>query len=97
MSLNQLFLDYRDRGLTVEAASVDEDIHLVREFLLKVPLAFPILLDRAGKLAKEEFRVSVFPTSFLVDRSRVVRAVWVGERDWSDGPFRAAIERVLAS
>lgn len=96
-SLNQLFLDFRGRGLAVEAASIDEDVHLVREFLLKVPLAFPILLDQGGHLAKERFRVSVFPTSFLVDRSRVVRAVWVGERDWSDGPVRAAIERVLAS
>lgn len=96
MSLNQLFLDYQGRGLAVAAASIDDDVHLVREFLLQVPLAFPIYLDRGGKLAKGVFRVSVFPTTFLVDRGRVVRSVWVGERDWGGLDIRRSIDRVLA-
>ncbi len=91
-SLNRLFNDFQPRGLAVFAVSVDEDIHLVREFLLRLPLSFPILLDRGGKLAKEDYGVIGYPTTFLVARNSVVKEIWFGERNWDASAERDACD-----
>lgn len=95
--MNRLYLAYHDRGLGVLAVSVDEDIHLVREFLVKSPLAFPILLDEGGVQAKKAFRVTEFPTTFLVDRSRHIRDVWRGGRDWDTPEVHRIAAAMLAT
>lgn len=94
-SLNRLYRDYRAKALNVVAISVDEDVHLVREYLLQMNLAFPVALDPAARRAGEDFDVRVFPTSFLVDAGRVVREVWQGERDWDLPSIRAACDALI--
>lgn len=91
-SLNRLFNDFRLRGLAVFAISIDDDIHLVREFLLQLPLSFPILLDPGGKRATRDFGVIGYPTTFLVARNAVVREIWVGERNWDASEVRVACD-----
>jgi peroxiredoxin len=91
-SLNRLYQEHLARGLKVFAVSVDEDVHLVREFLIKVHQDFPILLDPGARVAKQVFAVSSFPTTLLVDRGNRIRDVWVGERDWDAVPIRDAIK-----
>jgi thiol-disulfide isomerase/thioredoxin len=91
-SLNRLFNDFRPQGLGVFAVSVDEDIHLVREFLLQLPLTFPILLDPGGKRALRDYRIIGYPTTFLVGRNALVKDVWFGERDWDASAVRLACE-----
>jgi len=95
-SLNRLFNDFRPKGLGVFAVSVDEDIHLVREFLLQAPMSFPILLDPGGKLATKEYGLIVYPTTFLVARNAVVKDVWFGERDWDASDVRRACEALYS-
>jgi peroxiredoxin len=91
-SLNRLFNDFRPKGLGVFAISVDEDIHLVREFILQLPLSFPILLDPEGKRARRDYGIIGFPTTFLVARNAMVKDVWVGERNWDASAVRVACE-----
>lgn len=91
-SLNRLFNDFRPRGLGVFAISVDEDIHLVREFLLQLPLSFPILLDPGGGRARNDYGIIGYPTTFLVARNAVVKEVWVGERNWDASAVRVACD-----
>lgn len=94
-SLNRLYGRFSARGLGVFGVSVDEDLHLVREYLLKEPLDFSILLDPGAKVATGKFGVAGFPTTFLVDRQGLVRATWVGERDWDAPPIQAAAAELL--
>lgn len=94
-SLNRLYGHFSVRGLRVFGVSVDEDLHLVREYLLKETLDFSILLDPGAKAAKEKFGVAGFPTTFLVDRESLVRESWVGERDWDAPPIKAAIAALI--
>ncbi|MBS1142910.1 MAG: alkyl hydroperoxide reductase/Thiol specific antioxidant/Mal allergen [Proteobacteria bacterium] len=94
-SLNRLYRDYQAKGLTVVAISVDEDVHLVREYLLQLNLAFPIALDPAAKRASEDFGVLVYPTSLLVDGRGIVREVWQGERDWDSPSVRTACDALF--
>ncbi len=94
-SLNRLHRDYAARGLGIFAVSVDEDIHMVREYVRRSPLDFPVLLDSGGKLAVR-LGVPAYPTTLLVDRAARVSSVWVGERDWDAADVRATIDRTLA-
>jgi peroxiredoxin len=96
-SLNRLCKDYAGRGLGVFAVSVDEDAHLVREFIRQARLDFLILLDPGGKVTEPGFGVSAFPTSFLVDRQARVGGVWVGERNWDAADIRTTLEQLILS
>ena len=94
-SLNRLYRDWRARGLKVVAVSVDNDLHLIREYLVGTPLDFPVLLDPGGEISQRSFQVRAFPTSWLVDRNSMVRDVWIGERDWDDAKNRGMVEALL--
>lgn len=94
-SLNRLFNDFRPKGLGVFAISVDEDIHLVREYLLQFPLSFPILLDPGGKQARKGYGINGYPTTLLVARNAVVKEVWVGERNWDAAAMRVACDALI--
>ena len=94
-SLNRLYRDFRARGLKVVAVSVDSDLHLIREYLVGMPLDFPVLLDPGGEISQRLFQVRVFPTSWLVDRNSTVLDVWIGERDWDEAKNRVAVEALL--
>ena len=94
-SLNRLYGRFSARGLGVFGVSVDADLHLVREYLLKEPLDFPILLDPGAKAATDKFGIGGIPTTLLVDRQGLVRESWVGERDWDAPPVQAAVATLL--
>lgn len=96
-SLNRLHRDFAGRGLRVLGVAVDEDLNLVREYQRSQALDFPILLDPGAHLAKSEFAVPGFPTSWLVDRDGRCREIWVGERDWDVPGNRAAIAALLGA
>ena len=94
-SLNRLYGRFSARGLAVFGVSVDEDLHLVREYLLKEPLDFSILLDPGAKAATGKFGIGGFPTTLLVDRQGLVRESWVGERDWDALPVQSAVATLI--
>jgi cytochrome c biogenesis protein CcmG, thiol:disulfide interchange protein DsbE len=59
------------QGLTIAAISIDADDDPVREYF-ETPPPFLVLRDPDGSIA-ERLGVSVMPTSFLIDRSGVIR------------------------
>lgn len=96
-SLNRLHRDFAGRGLAVVGIAVDEDLNLVREYRRSQALEFAILLDPGARLARSEFAVAAFPTTWLVDRDGRCREVWVGERDWDAPGNRAAVAALLGA
>ena len=96
-SLNRLYGEYQHRGLTVFAISVDDDPHLVREFVRQIPLDFPILLDPGGRVTATMFGVAAFPTTFLITNQALVDEIWIGERNWEAADIRASIDRQFKS
>jgi thiol-disulfide isomerase/thioredoxin len=93
-SLNRLHRDFASRGLGIYAVSVDEDTHLVREYVRQSPLEFAVLLDSGGKLASR-IGIAAYPTTLLLDRSARVSSIWVGERNWDAAEIRATIDRAV--
>lgn len=55
----------------VNATTYDKE-RQAREFVEEFELSFPILMDRDGK-ATELYKVTTFPTSFIIDSNGIVR------------------------
>jgi peroxiredoxin len=81
-ALQQLHARLRDGSVTVVGVDVGEVDSRVRRFFAEQPVSFPILLDRDRAVSKT-WRVSVLPTTFLLDRNFVPRFVAEGDVDWS--------------
>lgn len=88
--LEQTRRQHADRGLQVLGISIDEDPNPVREFRLRIPVEFPLLLDTDRQLTNA-LGVFSFPTTFLVSRQGLVTEVLVGPRPWPDYPGIAAL------
>lgn len=93
--LERLHRRFAAAGLLVQGVSADTDANLVREYLLREGVGFPILMDPAGKRAREALGIGLFPTTLLVRRDGVVAEVAVGERDWDAGPAHEAVRALL--
>ena len=94
-ALARLYRDFAGRGLSVLGVSVDSDVYLVQEYLLKARISLPVLLDKGGETAGRRFLVRAYPTSYLVERSGLIAEVWIGEKDWDSDDMRQRIARVL--
>jgi peroxiredoxin len=100
-TMEQAYRDYRAKGLEVLAVSIDAGDEKsvagrVRRFVAELRLTFPALLDVKGEVVRA-YRLRGLPTTFLIDRTGVVRAVEIGFRDWTDAESRRKIEALLTS
>lgn len=95
--LDRLHARWRRDGFSVVGISVDEDVYLVREYLLHYPVQFPIFHDPGGTIAQRRLRIQVFPTSVAISASGLVREVYIGERDWSDPRVQGELEARLGA
>ena len=64
--------------MTISVAEVDIR---VRNFVEKIPVRFPILLDRDRSVAKS-WNVSALPTTFILDRNLTPRLFVERDYDW---------------
>ncbi|MEQ1814660.1 MAG: TlpA disulfide reductase family protein [Candidatus Nitrotoga sp.] len=91
-SLQKLGTFFKSEDLQIIGINVDKDINLMREFLRRNQLNFPVVLDPAN----ETLRVPTLPSTFLLRRDHTIAQVFVGDRDWSDHGVIGEIERLLA-
>lgn len=84
--LERLHREFGAGGFEVVAINVDENVVEARRFLRRHPVGFPVLSDASGEIAAQ-YDVQDLPSSYLIDRSGVVRAVHRGFRR-SDGRRR---------
>lgn len=71
-----------------------EPLSRIEKFAAAVPLAFPLLRDRDGAVAKA-WRAKILPASFLVGRDGRIRYFVYGELDWSSEAVRAKVGELL--
>lgn len=76
--LDRLAREHAAEGLVVYGISFDDGRPPLEDFLEAVPVSFPILWDRGGEVLGERLDVRRLPTTWVVDRSGVVRSVHVG-------------------
>jgi peroxiredoxin len=68
---------FRQRGLTVAAVTVDNELENIRSFLKKYDVKLQVLWDKRKKVAKA-YAVEKMPSSYLIDRNGVVRFIHRG-------------------
>lgn|GEM_PF-1435067 len=99
--VQKVYDDYRARGVelysvdTVEGSAADRE-SMVREFLLKNRLTFPVVLDDDS--ASVAFSVESLPTMVVLDRSG--RVLWrhIGELDASEErSLRGVLDKALSA
>ena len=94
-AMERLYSRHRERGFVLLAISVDSDAALVKPFLDKHKLTFPVGLDAKMDLANA-YGVRALPASFLIDRHGYLAALALGPRAWDDRAAHALIEGMLA-
>jgi peroxiredoxin len=92
--LNKLFHKLKDRGFTVLGVSIDRSKKPVQKFLDKIPLDFPILLDSDIDVSRK-YKVTRYPTTFIIDREGILREKFFGGKDWMDPEIIKLIEGYL--
>ncbi len=78
----------------VLAVNIGEPRGRIERFLEKMPLGFPVLLDRDSSAAKA-WKARVVPATFLVGPDGRIRYVHYGELDWSSEPVRKRVAELL--
>ncbi|MBF0278533.1 MAG: TlpA family protein disulfide reductase [SAR324 cluster bacterium] len=83
------------KGLVILAVAMGENKQKVKKFLKKHNLHFPILADPEMTIS-ELYGVKNLPTTFLIDRNKVIIGRALGPRQWSNPDlvefFRKRIE-----
>jgi peroxiredoxin len=90
--LERLYNQHRANRFTIVGVSQDSGASNVQQFLRRIPVSFPIVLDASHAVAGR-YSPPRMPTSFIVDRRGIVRHVHAGFRS-SDAP---AMEQEIAA
>ena len=80
----------KPRGLEVVAINAGQDRKTIVEFMQKLGVSYPALLDENSAIAKR-YGVVGLPTTYFVDAKGIVRAKLIGEADVASFE-RAALE-----
>ncbi len=93
-SLGRLKKKMAGRGVEVLSVDVGEPVETVRAFLKRIPAAFPVLLDGAGKTVSP-WQIQAFPTTYLIDRQGLIRYAYFGGLEWDAPEVVQVIESLL--
>jgi peroxiredoxin len=77
------YQQYRAQGLEIIAVSIaDDPPNQVLNFVQKNALPFPVVHDSDGKISQAFDKVSLTPTSFIINREGQVIAKTIGKLDF---------------
>jgi len=75
--IEQLYRAFQDSGFEVIGVDIEEKPEAVRAFRDEHGLTFPLVIDPRGSV-NPAYHLRGLPTSWLIDRQGILRAVWVG-------------------
>jgi len=93
-SLNRLRKSLEGRPVAMLAVNVAEGEARINDFMARIPVDFPVLLDRDSQAARA-WKVRVLPTTVIIGTDGRVRYTYVGGRDWNDESVRTTIGSLM--
>jgi peroxiredoxin len=92
--LDRLYKMFGDKGFIVVGIAEDASTEMITNFLIKVPVAFPIIIDRSHDAA-EAYRLSNLPTGYLIARDGVIERRYRGSGKEMISRYEKDIEDLL--
>ena len=93
-SLHRLKQSLGADAFDVVTVNVGESRERVGSFLERVSVELPLLLDSDSRAARD-WRVYVYPSSYLVDRSGQIRYAYLGALKWDSAENITIIRKLL--
>jgi cytochrome c biogenesis protein CcmG/thiol:disulfide interchange protein DsbE len=75
--IDRVYQEMKKKGFTVLAVNVKQSGAVVKAYVEKLNLSFPVALDQEVKIAKQ-YDVKGLPMNFLVNREGIVRELLIG-------------------
>lgn len=94
-SMQKVYDRFKDRGFEMLTISVDKEQELIQPFMEKYNLTFPVLLDPEEKIAKQVYKTTGVPETFIVSKNGVIVHKAIGPRDWATEDAMAAFEQLV--
>lgn len=93
-SLHRLRERIDDPAFAIVTVNVGEDRKRIGEFLSRVPIDLPLLLDSDSQAARD-WKVYVYPSSYLLDHRGRIRYAYLGALEWDSTDNIAIIRDLL--
>ena len=93
-SIGKLRDSLAGRPFVVLAVNLAESEARIRGFIERVPMNFPVLLDRDSAVAKA-WQARILPASYLIGPDGRIRYSVLGEINWADERARRAVAGLL--
>jgi peroxiredoxin len=94
-SLNNLYHEFKDKGLNILGISVDISEKPVRSFISEKRIIFPVLMDKDKEVYFDRYAALGLPVTFLIDRKGMIVERIIGEKDWGSPEMRGKILKLL--
>jgi peroxiredoxin len=95
-SVNQLYGEYRSKGLEVLLVNFRESPAAVKRAVGERGYTAPVLLDESGEVTGRLYGVWGPPTVYLIDRQGQLVGRATGPRGWDSPQARKFIDALLA-
>jgi peroxiredoxin len=96
-SMEKLYQKLKHEDFELLAISVDESgDEVVKPFLEKHKLSFPVLLDTKGEI-KNLYQATGVPESFIIDKDGIIVEKIIGPRDWADSEAIRYFRNIIQS
>ena len=84
------------KGLPFELISINyaEDKKTILEFMKKINVEFPVLLDKDGSFAKK-WNVIAYPSTFVIDKNGNIKYGVNAAIEWDSPEFISKIKSLL--
>jgi cytochrome c biogenesis protein CcmG, thiol:disulfide interchange protein DsbE len=94
-SMEKLYQRFREYDFEMLTISVDKDLSLIAPFVKEYNLTFPVLLDPDSKLAKQDYKTTGVPETFVVDKNGIIVHKAIGPRDWATDETMEAFAQLI--
>lgn len=94
-SLNNLYLEFKKKGLVVLAISIDLNEKPVLSFISDKKLAFPVLMDKSKEVYFDSYAVMGLPATFIIDKNGLLIEKILGEQEWDSPKMKEKILDLL--
>jgi peroxiredoxin len=80
--------------LTVSTDESGEDADSTLKTVLRGEPPFPVLMDPELKVVREKFGTDLYPETWIIDKTGVIRARFDGAREWSSATVVELIDQI---